>query len=175
MQVVALIDEENGTYGVSFPDFPGCTTVADSLDAAVARAAEVLAFHVEGLAEDGLVPESRSMGELMRDPEFRAARKNALAVLVPYQPPSRAVRINITLEESLLERIDRAASRAGDTRSGYLAQAAKERLAEDALIEDGAAGKVFAEVARTKRRYSGEPLSPKQPARPVRSKTTKGR
>ena len=43
MQVVALIDEENGRYGVTFPDFPGCTTTADSLDGAVARAAEVLA------------------------------------------------------------------------------------------------------------------------------------
>ena len=72
MQVVALIDEDDGAYGVSFPDFPGCTTVADNLDAAVAKAAEVLAFQVEGLAEDGPVPEPRSLAELARDPEFRA-------------------------------------------------------------------------------------------------------
>ena len=35
MQVVALIDEEDGRFGVAFPDFPGCTTVATSLDEAV--------------------------------------------------------------------------------------------------------------------------------------------
>ena len=51
MQAVALIDHENDVYGVSFPDFPGCTTTAGDLDAAAARAAEVLAFHVEGLAD----------------------------------------------------------------------------------------------------------------------------
>ncbi len=102
-----LLNFENandGAYGVSFPDFPGCTTVADNLDAAVAKAAEVLAFHVEGLAEDGPVPEPRSLAELARDPEFRADVKNALAALIPHHPPTRAVRVNITLEESLMER-----------------------------------------------------------------------
>jgi predicted RNase H-like HicB family nuclease len=132
MQVVALIDEDDGAYGVSFPDFPGCTTVADNLDAAVAKAAEVLAFHVEGLAEDGPVPGPRSLAELARDPEFRADFKNAFAALVPYHPPTRAVRVNITLEESLMERVDRAAGQVGETRSGYLAEAAKRRLAADA-------------------------------------------
>jgi predicted RNase H-like HicB family nuclease len=137
MQVVALIDEDDGRFGVSFPDFPGCTTIAANLDAAVAKAAEVLAFHIEGLAEDGPLPEPRSMSELARDPEFRAAAKNAIATLVPYNPPARAVRINITLEESLLERIDRTTQRTGETRSGYLAEAAKRRLSYDAELTAG--------------------------------------
>lgn len=128
MNVVALVHHESGAYGVSFPDFPGCTTVADDLDVAVAKAAEVLAFHVEGLAEDGPVPGVRSMSELEQDPEFREDAQGALLVLVPYQPPARAVRINITLDESLLARIDRAAGAAGETRSGYLAKAAVSRM-----------------------------------------------
>ena len=132
MHVVALIDEEDGAFGVSFPDFPGATTVGRDLDEVVAKAAEVLAFHVEGLSEDGDVPEPRSLTEIARDPEFRAEFKRAVAVLVPYHPPARAVRINITLEESLMERIDRAASQAGETRSGCLAEAAKRRLSVDA-------------------------------------------
>src|SRR2546430_2156062 len=110
MNVVALIHHENGVYGVSFPDFPGCTTVASDLDTAVAKAAEVLAFHVEGLAEDGPLPQPRSMDELARDPAFREDAEGALLVLVPYDPPARAVRINITVDESLLTRIDRAAA-----------------------------------------------------------------
>ena len=110
MQVVALIHEENGHFGVSFPDFPGCTTVAESADAAVAKAAEVLAFHVEGLAEDGPLPEVHTLSQLKADPTFRKDSKGAMMALVPYAPPSRAVRLNITLDESLLERIDRAAA-----------------------------------------------------------------
>ena len=128
MQVVAMIHHENGAYGVSFPDFPGCTTVADDLDNAVAKAGEALAFHAEGLAEDGPLPRPRSLSELESDPDFCADAKDALLVLVPYEAPTRAVRINITLEESLLARIDRSADAASETRSGYLAAAARLRM-----------------------------------------------
>jgi DNA end-binding protein Ku len=128
MQVVAMIHHEGDAYGVSFPDFPGCTTVADNLDNALAKAAEVLAFHAEGLAEDGPLPRPRSLSELKSDPDFCEDAKDAVLVLVPYEPPTRAVRINITLEESLLARIDRSADAASETRSGYLAAAARLRM-----------------------------------------------
>jgi DNA end-binding protein Ku len=128
MQVVAMIHHEGDAYGVSFPDFPGCTTVANDLDSAVAKAGEVLAFHAEGLAEDGPLPRPRSLSELKSDPDFSEDAKDAVLVLVPYEPPTRAVRINITLEESLLARIDRSADAASETRSGYLAEAARLRM-----------------------------------------------
>jgi|SRR5947209_14110329 len=137
MQVVALIDEENGRFGVAFPDFPGCTTTADNLDDAVARAAEVLVFHVEGLAQDGPLPEPRTLDELRKDRQFRADAKRAMVALVPYEPPARAVRLNITLDEGLLSRVDRAAASAGKTRSGYLAEAARQRLAQHSLAQLG--------------------------------------
>lgn len=130
MQVVALIHEQNGIYGVSFPDFPGCTTGAHDLDTAVRKAAEVLAFHAEGLAEDGPLPDPRTLTELKKDGEFRRDAKGAMVALVPYLPPSRAVRLNITLDESLLSRIDSAATALGETRSGFLAAAARKRLME---------------------------------------------
>jgi predicted RNase H-like HicB family nuclease len=133
MQVVAVIHEENGVFGASFPDFLGCTTVAGSLDVIIPKAAEVLAFHVEGMAEDGLpLPPVRSLTQLRKDPIFREDSEGAMIALVPYAPPARAARINITLDESLLERVDRAAEAAGETRSGYLAAAARQRLAVEA-------------------------------------------
>jgi predicted RNase H-like HicB family nuclease len=133
MQVVALIHEENGVFGASFPDFLGCTTVADSLDAIIPKAAEALAFHVEGMAVDGLsLPPVRTLAQLRRDPVFREDSAGAMIALVPYAPPARAARINITLDESLLERVDRAAEAAGESRSGYLAAAARQRLASEA-------------------------------------------
>jgi predicted RNase H-like HicB family nuclease len=132
MQVVALIDEDEGQFGVGFPDFPGCTTIGTSLDDAVTRAAEVLAFHVEGLAEDGPLPVPRTLAALRKDKNFRRDAKDALVALVPYAPPTRAVRVNITLDESLLERVDRTAESLGETRSGFLAAAARKRLADAA-------------------------------------------
>jgi predicted RNase H-like HicB family nuclease len=100
MQVVAMIHHEGDAYGVSFPDFPGCTTVAGDPDSALAKAAEVLAAHVEGLAEDGPLPQPRSLSELENDPQFREDVKDAVLAFVPYEPPTHAVRINITMEDS---------------------------------------------------------------------------
>jgi non-homologous end joining protein Ku/predicted RNase H-like HicB family nuclease len=128
MHAIALIHHEAGTYGVSFPDFPGCTTVARDLDSAIVKAGEVLAFHAEGLAEDGPLPRLRGLNELRGDPRFREAAKDAVWVLIPYEPPRRAVRVNITLEETLLGRIDHSAAAASETRSGYLASAARLRM-----------------------------------------------
>jgi predicted RNase H-like HicB family nuclease len=130
MQVIALIHEENGALGASFPDFPGCTTVASSADEIVVKAAEALAFHAEGMAEDGLeLPRPRSFDEMRHDPEFREAAEGAMIALIPYDAPSRAVRVNITIEESLLARADRAAQARGATRSGFIADVLRRELA----------------------------------------------
>jgi predicted transcriptional regulator len=85
------------------------------------------------MVEDGLpLPPVRNLTQLRKDPIFREDSAGAVIALVPYAPPARAARINITLDESLLERVDRAAEAAGETRSGYLAAAARQRLAIEA-------------------------------------------
>ena len=38
---IALIHQSPSCFGVSFPDFPGITTAADTLDEALTRAGEV--------------------------------------------------------------------------------------------------------------------------------------
>jgi len=153
MQVVALIYEEDGVFGASLPDFLGCTTVANSLDAIVAKAAEALAFHVDGMLEDGLpLPPVRSLTQLRKDPMFREDSDGAIIALVPYGLPARAARINITLDESLLDRVDRAAEAAGETRSGYLAAAARQRLALEARPHEASAS-AEAGLAESAKRY----------------------
>ena len=128
-RVVMLVHEEKGAFGASFPDVPGCTTVARNLDALVAKASDVLAFHIEGLVEDGLPgPTFRSLNDLRIDPAFREAATDAAILLLDYDSPGRTVRVNITLDESMLHRIDRAAEAAGESRSGFLVSAAKRRL-----------------------------------------------
>ena len=93
---VALIHKEpKCAFGVSFPDFPGCISVGDSLEEARVMAAEALALHLEGLAEDGgAMPEPSSIETVM------AERENCDAVAILVDPPrlaSKAMRINITL------------------------------------------------------------------------------
>lgn len=127
--VIALIHEENGSYGISFPDFPGVVSGGKSLDEAMSRGAATLAFHIAGMVEDGdALPVLRSIEDLRKDRQFRKDAKNAVIVGVPVDLPTKAVRVNITLDEVLLGAIDRAAQASGESRSGYLAMAARERL-----------------------------------------------
>ncbi len=128
-QVYALIHEEAGVFGISFPDFPGCISGGESAEEALARGRETLAFHIAGMVEDGdTIPPLRSFAELQKDKAFNKAAKGAILALVPADLPGRAARINISIEEGLLDRIDQAAKERGESRSRFLASAAKERL-----------------------------------------------
>lgn len=123
---IALIHKDaKSDYGVSFPDFPGCVTAGRTLDDARRLAAEALAFHVEGMLEDGdEIPEPSSLDAVT------TSRKGVVAFLVDLPAElDRVARVNITLPQPLLRRIDAAADRIGETRSAYLATAARERLA----------------------------------------------
>jgi predicted RNase H-like HicB family nuclease len=130
MQVVALIDENNGVYGASFPDFPGCVTAANDPDEVLTRAAEILALHINGMIADGRdLPRVRPLSRLVDDRAFVESSAGAMVALVPYVPTNRPVNLNITIDEALLARIDQAALVAGESRSMFLAKAARQRLA----------------------------------------------
>jgi predicted RNase H-like HicB family nuclease len=130
MQVVALIDEDNGVYGASFPDFPGCVTTANDPDEVLSKAAEVLALHISGMIADGRdLPHVRPLSRLVDDRTFLESSAGAMVALVPYSPANRPVNLTITIDEALLARIDQAANAAGESRSKFLAEAAQDRLA----------------------------------------------
>lgn len=127
-QYIALIHKDaDSDFGVSFPDLPGCVTAGRTLDEARAFAAEAIALHLEGLVQDGeAIPEPSSLEAIMAE----AANRDAVAVLVSVPDvPEKTVRVNITLPESVLNAIDRAADRQGMTRSGFLVRAAKKEMA----------------------------------------------
>jgi predicted RNase H-like HicB family nuclease len=86
---VALIHKERGSsYGVSFPDFPGCIAAADSYEAAVEQAAEALAFHAEGLQQDGAdIPAPRSFEQIRKAGDDGVDFKNAIVAMVPLMAP----------------------------------------------------------------------------------------
>jgi predicted RNase H-like HicB family nuclease len=131
MHAIALIHEENGSYGISFPDFPGCVSTGRSIDEVLLKGGQALGLHVSGMIEDGeALPVLRSAAELRAAPEFLEDFEGALVAAVPVEMPRRAVRVNISIDEGLLERVDRAAEAAGQSRSAFLVEAAKRRIAE---------------------------------------------
>lgn len=131
--VYALIHEEEGVFGISFPDFPGCISTGMSEDEALRKGAQALALHVAGMLEDGdTLPVIRDLSQLRADPNFVEDARDAIVTLLPFETPGRSVRLNISMDENLLEAIDRAASMAGQSRSAFLAEAARKRLKEAA-------------------------------------------
>jgi len=127
----ALLHEENGSFSISFPDFPGCISGSGSAEEALRRGRGALAFHIAGMVEDGdAMPRLRGLDELRADRDFRAGSKNAIVTLVEVDLPGKALRLNISLDEHLVERIDANAKAAGETRSGWLTKASKMRLGE---------------------------------------------
>lgn len=51
--VVGLMHAENGSYGISFPDYPRIVSAAKTSNEAFARGRDTLAFHVRETIEDG--------------------------------------------------------------------------------------------------------------------------
>ena len=123
----ALIRKDAGSdFGVEFPDLPGCVTAGTTVDQALRLAQEALRFHVDGLLEDGApVPQPTPIGDMLESGEAQGA---AIYLVRLLPSKGRAVRVNITLDEHLLEEIDIAAAQSGDTRSGFLASSARLAL-----------------------------------------------
>ncbi len=123
---IAIEHEPGSAYGVRFPDLPGCFSAGDTLEEAITHANEALAFHIEGLLDAGeKIPNPAALERHTANPEYAGV----IWALIPIDFSSlsgKSKRLNISLPERVLRRIDAAASKNGESRSGYLARVALE-------------------------------------------------
>ncbi len=127
-RIYALIHEEAGAFGISFPDFPGCVSTAETADDAIFRGKQALSLHLDGMIEDGeAIPAPRTLNALFADAEFRRASTAAIVAALDLELPGKLVRVNISIDDALLRMIDAAAKSSGMTRSAFMAAAAKAR------------------------------------------------
>jgi predicted RNase H-like HicB family nuclease len=119
----ALVDKDaDSDFGVSFPDFPGCVSAGETLEDALLGAQEALSGHVALMVADGdALPRPTSLEQVTAEKEA----STVAITLLPVVLPGRARRVNVTLDEALLEEIDQIS----DNRSGFLAEAARAELA----------------------------------------------
>jgi hypothetical protein len=76
-------------------------------------------------------PPPRSLEALKADADLAEDwAADPIIAVVPVLLPEKALRINITIASGLLRRVDRAAEMSGETRSGFVAQALREKLAQ---------------------------------------------
>ena len=131
MRYFALLDGEAGAYGVAFPDCPGCTAMGGDENEAYSNAIEALGEWIRDARLAGAAPSPRPIEALRRDPRVQVAiAEGSIFLSVPLVvEDGRPVKANISLDRGLLDAIDAAARRAGLTRSGFLASAAREKIA----------------------------------------------
>ena len=114
-------------FGVSFPNFPGCITTGSSIDEAKDMAHDALSLHIKGMLEDGEnIPAPSKLEDIMDDPDF----SDAAAILVVYvsEAKHRSVRLNITVPEDMLRKIDFVAKKRGMSRSSFLVHTAQHAI-----------------------------------------------
>ncbi len=131
MRYVAFIHHELEVgYGISFPDFPGCVSLGNTVDEAVRHGCEALAFHFEGMVSDGdPIPSPRTIEEIKADDELAEWRLGADIVFVPLLlDRGSSKRVNISIDRGLLDAIDDEARARGMTRSAFLASAARHEI-----------------------------------------------
>ena len=111
----ALLDGDEGAYGVVFPDIPGVAAMGDSVDEALLNAEAVLQDYAIETEKDG--------SELANPSPFRSIPTpvgNQLVSIPLIRPSGKNVRAGLTLEEDVAEYIDSEARRRGMTRTTFI-------------------------------------------------------
>ena len=135
MRYIAFVHKDpDSDYGVMIPDVPGCFSAGSTLDEAIENAVEALSGHVRMMESDGeSVALPRSVDAIMADQELAGERIGAIISAVPLvRDRGSSTRINVSLDLGLLEAIDQAARRRKQTRSAYIASAARRELLDQA-------------------------------------------
>ncbi len=134
---VVIHKDQKSDYGVTVPDLPGCFTAGRTIDEALALAKEAIELHVQGLIEETLiVPAPGDIRRHRRDQQFKGGIW-AMVNIDPRVLRPGAKRINISMPERLLDKVDRIAGKQGDTRSGFLAKAAAAYMAHGHAEDPG--------------------------------------
>lgn len=118
--------DENPGFSAFFPDFPGCVGAGDTIEETIRNAKDALSGHIDLMVEDGdAIPTPSTLDEIRLDDDIQVE----LVVMIEAMTPGRKQRYNVTLDSGVVEAIDRVSK----NRSGFLEQAAREKLEKSAV------------------------------------------
>ena len=129
----ALIDGESGAYGVVFPDLPGCTAMGNTVEQAIANAAEAMRDWIDvNIESGGEVPQARPLEIVKTDADVvQALAEGASLACVPLvRQTGRPAKANLSIDAGILSAIDSEAARRKLTRSAFVELMAKHALPE---------------------------------------------
>jgi len=112
-------------HGVEFPDFPGCFSAADEWENLPVAAQEAVEAH---FADGEPVPAASALDQWLHHPDYQDGARMLLEIDLS-KVNAKAVRLNISLPENLVAKIDAAARDRKLSRSVFLALAAEHEMA----------------------------------------------
>ncbi len=129
---LAIADRLPGeaNWSILLPAFPGVTSVAERFADVMRQARDALASAVEDMEREGEALPPSIEDDAIPDYD-RSHTHDPRALLVPVETAGRALRVNVSLDESLLARIDDVARRTGVSRSSLLARGARLVIASE--------------------------------------------
>ena len=112
---------DNGSLGVTIPDFPGCFSGADDWQDLPRNVQEAIEVHCEG--EDMEIPVSSQLEELRGNPDYEGGQWVFIDVNLDALD-TRKERINLSVPVYALREIDTYVRAQGGNRSGFMVSAA---------------------------------------------------
>ncbi len=136
LHFVALVRGRQDTgYTASFPDLPDCAANGRDVAELVIDARKAVLDHLQALADAGDAwPKATPVEEVGVEP-------GVIAVLIDVPVDDPPIRVNISLGERLVQRLDAAAEARGMTRSGFIAQSVRMSLGEQPRQDFEGAGR----------------------------------
>ncbi|MES2677701.1 MAG: type II toxin-antitoxin system HicB family antitoxin [Pseudomonadota bacterium] len=120
--IAVIKKNKSSDYAVIFPDFPTCITAGKTLHEAQNMAEEALQFHIDGFIEDKEeIPDPLSL-----DAVKAKYKKSEIFLIVQVRTPSKVTRINITIDEKFLRKLDKYLENHNENRSSFFVSAARE-------------------------------------------------
>jgi predicted RNase H-like HicB family nuclease len=126
IEYIGLAEKVEDGFTVFFTDFPGFGSEGDTLEEARKNAREGLIAHIELMLEDGeSIPKPSLLDDVVQLPEAKGCILITVSIVAP---SGKAQRINITIDQALLNAIDMAAGNQHKSRSALIAEAAQRLL-----------------------------------------------
>ncbi len=128
----AVVQNTHEGYQIKFPDFPESSFTTNDLAQVHKNAESYLESHAQELNSKGkILPLPTSLNDILTKTQEQGVMPLPIRL---NEGNLGAKRINITLQQSLLERIDQVAHRQGLSRSGFIAVASRKMLQS---LQDG--------------------------------------
>ncbi len=131
---VVIHKDPKSDYGVTVPDLPGCFSAGDTLDDVLHEVTEAIECHIEGMLMDGeSIPTPKAIEYHQSNPDYNDGVWAIVSVDIA-KLSGKTRRVNITLPERILNLMDKYATEHGETRSGFITQAAIEYISSQQSV-----------------------------------------